>query len=245
MKDMSERVAIITGASSGIGLATARMFGEAGVKTVLAARSGDKLDQIAKEIDAAGGTALACQTDVTQEDQVEKLFKTTMDKFGRVDILVNNAGIADHVPTHELTLAQWQKIVDINLTACFLCARAAFKIMMVQKRGRIINVGSVSARRPRVHTIGYASTKFGLHGMTQSLALDGREYGITCSVIDPGVADSNLGGGRTGGSTRPPELMMQASEVAEVILLMAKLPDTTNLMEGFILPIGMPFLGRG
>lgn len=242
-KDMSERVAIVTGASSGIGVAIARAFAAAGVKTVLAARSADKLDSVAAEIAAAGGTALACQTDVTSEPQVVRLFERTMAAHGRVDILVNNAGLAEHIPTIDLSLADWRRSIDTMLTGPFLCGREAMRIMVKQKRGRIINIGSVSSRRPRPHTLGYAAAKFGLHGLTQSMALDGREHGITVSIIDPGVTESHLAGGANR-PARPPTQMMKAEEIAEIALLIARLPDETNLMEAFVLPIGMPFLGR-
>jgi NAD(P)-dependent dehydrogenase (short-subunit alcohol dehydrogenase family) len=244
MKDMSERVAIVTGASSGIGAAIARAFAGAGVKTVLAARSVDRLEAVAAEIAAKGGTAFACPTDVTSEPQVVRLFERTMAGYGRVDILVNNAGLADHIPTVELSLADWQRSIDTMLTGPFLCGREAMRIMVKQKRGRIINIGSVSSRRPRPHTIGYAAAKFGLHGITQSMALDGREHGITVSIIDPGVTESHLAGGASR-PARPPTQMMKAEEIAEIALLIARLPDETNLMEAFVLPIGMPFLGRG
>jgi NAD(P)-dependent dehydrogenase (short-subunit alcohol dehydrogenase family) len=244
MKDMSQRVAVVTGASSGIGVAIARAFAEAGVKTVLAARSADKLEAVAAEIAGRGGTALACQTDVTSEPQVVRLFERTMAAYGRVDILVNNAGLADHIPTVELSLADWQRSIDTMLTGPFLCGREAMRIMVQQKRGRIINIGSISSRRPRPHTIGYAAAKFGLHGITQSMALDGREHGITVSIIDPGVTESHLAGGASR-PARPPTQMMKAEEIAEIALLIARLPDETNLMEAFVLPIGMPFLGRG
>ena len=224
MKDMSERVAIVTGASSGIGTAIARKFAGAGIKTVLAARSADKLDAIAAEIVAQGGTALACPTDVTVEPQVVRLFERTMAAYGRVDILVNNAGLADHIPTVELSLADWQRSIDTMLTGPFLCGREAMRVMVTQKRGRIINMGSVSSRRPRPHTIGYAAAKFGLHGLTQSMALDGREHGITVSIIDPGVTESHLGGPGPR-PARPPSQMMQADEIAEIALLIASLPD--------------------
>jgi len=244
MKDMSERVAIVTGASTGIGAAIARTFAGAGVKTVLAARSIDKLEAVVAEIAAKGGTALACQTDVTSEPQVVRLFERTMAAYGRVDILVNNAGLADHIPTVELSLADWQRSIDTMLTGPFLCGREAMRIMVKQKRGRITNIGSVSSRRPRPHTIGYAAAKFGLHGITQSMALDGREHGVTVSIIDPGVTESHLAGG-VSRPARPPAQMMKAEEIAEIALLIARLPDETNLMEALVLPIGMPFLGRG
>lgn len=242
-KDMSERVAIVTGASSGIGAAITRAFAEAEIKTVLAARSTDKLEAIVAEIRAKGGTARASPTDVTNEAQVVRLFADTMAAYGRVDILVNNAGIADHIPTVDLTLAEWQRSIDVMLTGPFLCGREAMRVMMKQKRGRIINIGSVSSRRPRPHTIGYAAAKFGLHGITQSMALDGREHGITVSIIDPGVTESHLAGAGPR-PTRPATQMMKAEEIAEIALLIARLPDETNLMEAVVLPIGMPFLGR-
>jgi NAD(P)-dependent dehydrogenase (short-subunit alcohol dehydrogenase family) len=243
MKDMSERVAIVTGASSGIGAAIARTFAGAGIKTVLAARSVDKLAAVAAEIGGTGGTALACPTDVTAEPQVVRLFERTVAAYGRVDILVNNAGLADHIPTIDLSLAEWQRSIDVMLTGPFLCGREAMRVMVKQKRGRIINIGSVSSRRPRPHTIGYAAAKFGLHGITQSMALDGREHGITVSIIDPGVTDSHLAGARLR-PKRPATQMMKAEEIAEIALLIARLPDETNLMEAVVLPIGMPFLGR-
>ena len=243
MKDMSERVAIVTGASSGIGAAIARGFAGAGIKTVLAARSVDKLDAVARAINESGGTALACPTDVTSEPQVVRLFEQTMAAYGRVDILVNNAGLADHIPTVELSLADWQRAIDTMLTGPFLCGREAMRIMVKQKRGRIINIGSVSSRRPRPNTIGYVAAKCGLHGITQSMALDGREHGVTVSIIDPGVTESHLASDPSA-AKRPATQMMKAEEIAEIALLVARLPDETNLMEALVLPIGMPFLGR-
>lgn len=243
MKDMSERVAIVTGASSGIGAAIARTFAEAEIKTVLAARSTNKLEAVAAEIRGKGGSALVCATDITMEPQVVRLFERTMAAYGRVDILVNNAGLADHIPTVDLTLAEWRRSIDVMLTGPFLCGREAMRVMVKQKRGRIINIGSVSSRRPRPHTIGYAAAKFGLHGITQSMALDGREHGITVSIIDPGVTESHLAGAGPR-SARPATQMMKAEEIAEIALLIARLPDETNLMEAFVLPVGMPFLGR-
>jgi NAD(P)-dependent dehydrogenase (short-subunit alcohol dehydrogenase family) len=243
MNDISGRVAVVTGASSGIGAAISRALAAAGVKTVLAARSVDKLETVAKEIEGKGGAALVCQTDITSEPQVIRLFEQTMAAYGRVDLLVNNAGLADHIPTVELSLADWQRSIDTMLTGPFLCGREAMRIMIKQKRGRIINIGSVSSRRPRPNTIGYAAAKFGLHGITQSMALDGREHGVTVSIIDPGVTASHLSNDPSA-AKRPPTQMMKAEEIAEIALLIARLPDETNLMEAFVLPIGMPFLGR-
>jgi NAD(P)-dependent dehydrogenase (short-subunit alcohol dehydrogenase family) len=241
--DLRERVAIVTGASSGLGAAIARKLAAEGAKTVLAARSKDKLDALAAEIKLNKGTALACATDVTKEADILRLIKTAVDTFGRLDILVNNAGIAVHKPTTEVTTAEWQHIVDTNLTSAFIASREAMKIMKEQRRGRIINIGSVSAIVPRTNTVGYAATKFALSGLTHSMALDGREFGITVSILHPGVADSSLGGHSD--NKRPPEQMMQASEIADVVHLMCTLPDTTNLYNAMVLPVGMTFLGRG
>ena len=243
MIDLSGRVAIVTGASSGLGDAIARKLAAEGAKTVLAARSKDKLDALAADIKSKGGTALPVATDVTKEADILRLIKSTMDAYGRLDILVNNAGIAVHKPTTDVTTAEWENIVATNLTSAFIASREAMKIMKGQKRGRIINIGSVSARVPRAHTVGYAATKFALDGLTHSMALDGREHGITVSILHPGVADSALGGGRQ--PDRPPEQMIQASEIADIVHMMVSLPDTTNLYQAVVLPIGMPFLGRG
>ncbi len=242
MIDLRERVAIVTGASSGIGRAIARALAAEGMKTVLAARSGERLKSLAAEIDAAGGTALDVPADITDETQVIALFEAASKAYGRVDLLVNNAGIADHTPTAELSLARWQEVIDINLTAVFLCCREALKIMRPQKRGRIINIGSVSSRVPRPNTIAYVAAKCALDGMTHSIALDHRADGITCSVLHPGVTESMLGGAP---NPRPPTQMMAAADVARIVTLMASLPDETNMLEALVLPIQMPFLGRG
>jgi NAD(P)-dependent dehydrogenase (short-subunit alcohol dehydrogenase family) len=238
-----ERVAIVTGASTGLGEAMVRKLADEGIKTVLAARNKENLDRIVADITKSGGTALAVPTDVRKETDILNLFKTTMDKFGRLDVLVNNAGIAQAIPTWDLTLSDWQAIIETNLTSAFLCSREAMKIMKQQKRGRIVNIGSVSSIVPRRDAIGYAATKCALDGMTHSCALDGREHGITASIIQLGVADSNLGGANR--APRPPEQMMQASEIADTLFAMINLPDQTNFMKAMILPIGMPFLGRG
>jgi NAD(P)-dependent dehydrogenase (short-subunit alcohol dehydrogenase family) len=244
MNDLSSRVALVTGASSGIGRAIAQDLAAAGAKIVLVARSADKLEALAAEIRATGGTALVAPADITIEAEVIGTFAAAMAGFGRLDLLVNNAGIADHTPTAELPLTLWQKVIDINLTAVFLCCREALKIMKTQKRGRIINIGSVSARVPRPHTISYVAAKCALEGMTHSIALDHRADGITCSILHPGVTESHLAGASPR-EPRPPSQMMAAADVARTVTLMAQMPDETNLMEALMLPIAMPFLGRG
>jgi len=236
------RVAIVTGASTGIGRAIALALASAGAKTVVAARSADRLEELAKEIAGAGGDALAAPCDVTDEAKVEALFAHCSERFGDPDILINNAGIADHTPTPDLTLARWQEVIDINLTSVFLCSRAAMRLMMPKKRGRIINIGSISAKVPRQNTAAYTASKFAVEGLTRSLALDGRPHGIAVSMLHPGSTVSMLVPGVTD-KQRPDT--MQAEDVARLALLMATLPDDVNLFESTILPIGMPFLGRG
>ncbi|MDP2355310.1 MAG: SDR family oxidoreductase [Beijerinckiaceae bacterium] len=242
MGRLTGRVGIVTGASSGIGEAIAEALAAEGMAVLLAARRKDRLQQLAAKIEAAGGRARVCQTDVTNEDDVICLFHAANNEFARLDLLVNCAGIADATPTDQLSLARWREMVDANLTSAFLCAREALRVMKPQKRGRIINVASISAKMPRKNSIAYTSTKFALEGMTRSLALDGRPFGITASVIHPGATITELVPNMAG---RPAAESMQASEVAAVVALIAALPDETNLLEATILPIGQPFLGRG
>jgi NAD(P)-dependent dehydrogenase (short-subunit alcohol dehydrogenase family) len=242
MGRLTGRVGIVTGASSGIGEAIAEALAAEGMAVLLAARRKDRLDELAARITAAGGRARACQSDVTKEDDVICLFHAANNEFARLDLVVNCAGIADSTPTDQLSLGRWREMVDTNLTSAFLCAREAMRVMKLQSRGRIINVGSISAQMPRENSIAYTSTKFALDGMTRSLALDGRPFGITASVVHPGATITELVPNM---AARPAKDSMQASEVAAVVALMAALPDETNLLEATILPIAQPFLGRG
>jgi NAD(P)-dependent dehydrogenase (short-subunit alcohol dehydrogenase family) len=241
MGQLDGKVAIVTGASSGIGWAISEAFSAAGAKVVVTARSLDKLEKLANSL---SGETLVVKADVGKEPDVLNLFEKTMAKFGRVDLLINNAGMARHIATDEMTLAEWQEVIDVNLTAVFLCSREALKIMKTQKEGRIINIGSVSARRPRMATISYAATKFGLEGMTHSLALEGREHGITCSILHPGVTESNLSGNLSSAEKNPGRVM-PVDKVAEIMVTMAALPRDMSFLDATVLPIGMPFLGRG
>jgi NAD(P)-dependent dehydrogenase (short-subunit alcohol dehydrogenase family) len=242
MGRLQGRVAIITGASSGIGAAIAQSFAREGAKVVIAARRAERLAELVKEIEAAGGEALAVPSDVSQEEDVERLFAAAAAKFGMVDLLVNSAGIADHTPTEDLPLSRWRQIVDTNLTATFLCSRQALRVMKPQRRGRIINIGSISAYSPRPNSIGYTSTKFAIDGMTRSLALDGRPHGITVCVLHPGSTVTELVPGM---ADRPLSESMPADHVAQIATLMASLPDETAMLEALVLPIAQPFLGRG
>lgn len=247
MNQLQDRVAIVTGASAGLGRGIAEVFAAEGAKVVLAARRKPVLDEAAAAIAKQGGSALAVAADVTREADVVALFKAAKDKFGRVDILVNNAGIPNLKPTDEMSLADWQSIVDVNLTAAFLCSREALKIMKPQGGGRIVSIGSISAWSARANAIGYNATKAGLEGLTRSLTLDGRGYGVVASIIHPGATASGFTKGRQPGpGATPQEYLMSPEHIARVAVLMCSLPPEVNLFEATVLPNQQPsFIGRG
>jgi NAD(P)-dependent dehydrogenase (short-subunit alcohol dehydrogenase family) len=247
MKELEGRVAVVTGSSSGLGRGIAEKLASAGAKVVLAARRRDALDQVAADIKRDGGAALAIPTDVTKEADVVALFKKTRDAFGRVDILVNNAGVPNFKPTEEMSLADWQAIVNLNLTAVFLCSREALRVMKGQGGGRIVNMGSISAWSARTNAIGYNATKAALEGLTRSLTVDGRAYGVVASIVHPGAAATGFTQGRAPGvGATPQEYLMSPEHVARVVLLMCTLPPEVNLFDATILPNHQPsFIGRG
>jgi NAD(P)-dependent dehydrogenase (short-subunit alcohol dehydrogenase family) len=246
MKELEGRVAVVTGAGSGIGRAIAERFAQEGAKVVLAARRRETLDEVARAI-ATGGEALVVPTDVTKESEVAALFAKARQKFDRVDILVNNAGMANFKPTEETSLAEWQQVIDVNLTAVFLCSREAVKIMKAQGGGRIVNIGSIAGEAPRPHAMSYNTTKAAVEGLTRSLTLDGRAYGVVASVIHPGAAATGFTKGRVPGpGPTPQDYLMWPEEIARVALLMCALPPEVNLFEATILPNHQPsFIGRG
>lgn len=239
---LANRIALVTGASSGIGAAISELFAREGASVVMAARREDKLKSIADKVPVDFVRPIYKVTDVRLEADVLELYRFLDEKFGRIDIVVNSAGFADHTPTEDLSLARWQDIVDTNLTGCFLSCREALRRMKGQRKGRIINIGSISAKSPRPNSIGYTSTKFALEGMTRSLALDGRDFGVAVSILHPGSTKTEL---MPGMESKSPNESMNANDVARVAALMASLPDETNLLEALILPLGQPFLGRG
>ena len=244
MGSLSNKVAIVTGASTGIGHSIAQAFAAEGAKVVLAARRREKLETLAEEIKRAGGTALVVQTDVTSEEDVIELFRATVKQYDRVDILVNNAGTAVGKPTDELTLAEWRKVIDCNVTGAFLCSREAFKLMKAQRSGRILNIGSISSQRPRPNSAPYSTSKFAIEGLTHSLAVDGRQYGIAVSAMHPGNVATEIWGAHTE-LVKEREGMMPAEDVARLAVLMMNLPPEMNLYQAVVLPVTQPFLGRG
>src|SRR5216684_4006501 len=193
--DSSGKVAIVTGAGSGIGRSVALAFLKDGYRVALAGRRKDKLDETAKD-SGAGARALVVPTDVTDQKSVRALFAATKEKFGRLDVLFNNAGIGTpgSIMLEDLTLEQWQAVVNTNLTGMFLCTQEAFKIMKDQtpRGGRIINNGSISAHAPRPNSAPYTSTKHAVLGLTKATALDGRKYDIACGQIDIGNAATEM-----------------------------------------------------
>jgi NAD(P)-dependent dehydrogenase (short-subunit alcohol dehydrogenase family) len=251
-KQLQDRVAVVTGASNGIGRAIAETFAAEGAKTVLVARRAEVLDEVAAGIRSRGGEALSAPTDITREEQVTALFAKVTKTYGRLDVLVNNAGVATHINTEDITLQYWHEVLDINLTAVFLCCREAVRIMKGQtpQGGRIINMGSVSAKTPRPDSLPYTATKFAIQGMTHQLTMDGRKHGIVASIIHPGATLSSFtarrGRTKAGPGATPDDYVMAAEDVAKVAVLMSALPPEVNLYEATILPNNMrSFIGRG
>jgi len=245
MKQLQDRVAVVTGASKGIGRAIAEAFAAEGAKVVIASRTASDLAAVAEAIRKNGGTALAQATDVSVEADVINLFKAATDRYGRLDILVNNAGISLKTPTDQIPLEAWQKVIDTNLTSAFLCSREALKIMKPQRSGRIITIGSISSLTPRPNGAPYAVTKLGLEGLTRSIALDYRQYNIGASII-------HLGATATSWMQVPPEKAtgpdyhLALADVGRLAVFMASLPLEANMFETTILPIQQPsFVGRG
>ncbi|MBO9604193.1 MAG: SDR family oxidoreductase [Novosphingobium sp.] len=236
------RVAVVTGASSGIGEACALGYAEAGAKVVMAARRQERLDALVSKIEAAGGEAIGVVTDVTSEDAVANLFKQAVDRFGTVDILINNAGVAQSIPVEDCTLEQWNTVIGTNLTSAFLCSREAFRIMKPQGHGRIVNIGSISARVPRADSPAYTASKYGLDGLTHALAVDGREFNIAVSMFNPGIVATEIAPGAV---KLAADFAAQPKDIADAILHMTALPDHLNFYEAMIVQNKLPFLGRG
>ena len=247
MGKLDGKVAVITGGGTGIGKAIARAFAGEGCDLVLAARNAERLQQSADEIAGAGVRTLAVPTDVASEADVIALFERAMAEFGRVDILVNNAGVIDGDPIDELTLEKWRATFSVNVDGLMMCTREAFKIMKAQGGGRIINIGSVAADRPREWSAPYTSSKHAVTGLTKSTALDGRDYGISCGQLNPGNtwverrADGRSASGRDMGA----EPMVETADMANAALFMATLPPEANVLEMTVIPTTMTYLGRG
>jgi NAD(P)-dependent dehydrogenase (short-subunit alcohol dehydrogenase family) len=246
------KVAIITGAGTGIGKAVSLAFLKDGWSVALAGRRADMLEKTVAE-SGAGKRGLAVPTDVSKADAVKALFEKTIAAFGRVDVLFNNAGgNAPGVLFEDLTYEKWLEVVGVNLNGMFLCAQEAFKIMKAQspRGGRIINNGSISAHAPRPDSAPYTATKHAATGLTKTISLDGRKYDIACSQIDIGNAVTPLTermaqGVRQANGTISPEPRMPVEHVGDAVLFMSNLPLDVNVQFMTIMATKMPFVGRG
>jgi NAD(P)-dependent dehydrogenase (short-subunit alcohol dehydrogenase family) len=250
---MTDRVAIVTGGGTGIGRASALALGRAGYAVVIAGRRPEPLEQTVRDGAAGGSRMLAVAADVSDPGDVRQLFDRAQSQFGRVDVLFNNAGRGlPPVPLEDVSFADWQSVVGVNLTAAFLCTQAAFRVMRDQdpRGGRIINNGSISAQSPRPFSAPYTATKHAVTGLTKATSLDGRAYDIACGQIDIGNAATDLarmlasGALQPDGSTRP-EPMIDAELVASAVVHMASLPLDANVQFMTLMATKMPFIGRG
>ena len=247
------KVAIVTGAGSGIGKAAALALLQHGYRVALAGRRREPLEQTAAAAGDARDRALVVPTDVANPESVSALFARAKEAFGRLDVLFNNAGIgAPAVPLEDLTFDQWKKVVDINLTGMFLCTQEAFRLMKSQepRGGRIINNGSISAHAPRPNSAPYTATKHAVTGLTKSTSLDGRKYDIACGQIDIGNAATDLAARMASGVPQANgqiavEPLMDVAHVANAIVHMASLPLEANVQFMTVMATKMPFVGRG
>jgi len=245
-----KKVAIVTGAGTGIGRAVAEALAAAGYAVALAGRRAEALEETAKGI---SGETLVVPTDVTDPASVKALFAATVETFGRVDVVFNNAGTgAPAIPLEDLTFDQWKGVVDVNLTGPFLCTQEAFRVMKAQtpRGGRIINNGSISATAPRPFSAPYTATKHAITGLTKSTSLDGRAYDIACGQIDIGNADTPMAQKMKGGVPQADgsikvEPVMDVAHVASAVVYMASLPLEANVQFITVMATKMPFIGRG
>lgn len=247
------KIALVTGAGSGIGRAVSLALLKEGYSVVLAGRRREALERTIRDAGAAADRARAAPADVSDPDSVRSLFEMTRETFGRLDVLFNNAGTgAPPIPLEDLSVEQWRSVVDVNLTGAFLCTQAAFRLMKAQvpRGGRIINNGSISATTPRPNSAPYTATKHAITGLTKSTALDGRKYDIACGQIDIGNAETEMTarmkeGVLQAGGDKAVEPTMDADNVARAVLYMASLPLNANVLFMTVMATKMPFVGRG
>ncbi len=247
------KVALITGAGTGIGRGVALALAGAGFSVVLAGRRREPLEETASHAAAIGAATLVVPADISDRQAVQTMFARTKETFGRLDLLFNNAGIAARgVPIDELTIAEWQAVVDVNLTGTFLCTQEAVRLMKTQqpRGGRIINNGSISAHAPRPNSAPYTATKHAITGLTKSTALDGRAHDIACGQIDIGNANTELAAAMARGVPQSDghlavEPLMDVEHAAQAVVYMAGLPLDVNVLFMTVMATKMPYVGRG
>lgn len=242
------KIALVTGAGSGIGRAVSLALLREGYAVVLAGRRREMLEETAALGADSGSPSLVVPTDVTDPASVEALFRATKERFGRLDLLFNNAGVfGGGALLEDIPFEQWKTVVDTNLTGVFLCTQQAFRIMKEQdpRGGRIINNGSISAYAPRPNSAAYTATKHAVLGLTKSTSLDGRKYDIACGQIDIGNARTRLMSRAQTDPARPPEPSMDVEDVARAVVYMASLPLDANVQYMTVMATKMPFIGRG
>ncbi|OKK19350.1 3-oxoacyl-ACP reductase [Streptomyces sp. CB00455] len=253
MNASAEKIAVVTGAGSGIGRSVALTLAAAGWSVAAAGRRREPLEETAGAA-GDGADVLCVRADVSDPDDVTALFGTVAERYGRLDLLFNNAGTfgPGGVPLEDLTYEAWRAVVDVNLTGAFLCAQAAFRQMKRQdpQGGRIINNGSLSAHVPRPHSVAYTATKHAVTGLTKSLSLDGRPYRIACGQIDIGNAATEMTERMQSGILQAngqlaAEPVMDAAEVSRTVLHMAELPLEANVQFATVMATSMPYIGRG
>jgi NAD(P)-dependent dehydrogenase (short-subunit alcohol dehydrogenase family) len=252
MGKLDNKVALVTGSAHSIGKAISIGLAREGANLVIADMDVEGLSKTAEEIAALGVQVLPVETNVLKAEQIEALFTKAVEKFGRIDILVNCAGIFNGGPVDELAVETWDAVIGTNLRAPFLCTRQAFPIMKKQGGGRIINIGSISAQRPRMFSAPYSTAKSGLVGLTNATALEGRTHGINCGILHPGEVTRDRQPMPPQGFTPPPGYTppgpmetMSTEEIAAAAVYMATCPPNVNVLELIQLPIQQPYLGRG
>ena len=247
MGRMDGKVAIVTGGGTGIGKGIARALAGEGCSVVIASRNLERLQEVASELESNGTEALAVETDVSNEASVLALFDAATERFGRLDLLVNNAGIVQGGEIGDIPLERWEATMAVNVRGVFLCTREAFKIMKAAGGGRIINIGSISAERPRESSAPYTTSKHAVWGLTKCTALDGRPYGISCGQLNPGntLVEWRAALEEVEGMNISEEPMIQVEDMARAALYMATLPPEASVLEMKVIPVAQPFIGRG
>jgi NAD(P)-dependent dehydrogenase (short-subunit alcohol dehydrogenase family) len=250
---MATKIAVVTGAGTGVGRAVSLALLQAGYSVVLAGRRKEPLEKTARDGEASGAKSLVVPTDIGDPSSVKALFAATKEAFGRLDLLFNNAGTGTPpVPIEELTFEQWKAVVDTNLTGAFLCTQEAVRMMKNQdpRGGRIVNNGSISAHTPRPNSAPYTATKHAITGLTKSTSLDGRAFDIACGQVDIGNAATPMTERMTVGvlqadGSMAPEPRMDPKHVADAVVYMASLPLDANVQFLTVMATKMPFIGRG